>query len=62
MKSGSRSAGQRSKKQAIEEERTLLFLDESGFYLLPAVTRTYAPVGETPILHPTLSHDHLSVL
>jgi transposase len=40
----------------------LLFLDESGFYLLPAVTRTYAPVGKTPILHPTLSHDHLSVI
>jgi DDE superfamily endonuclease len=40
----------------------LLFLDESGFYLLPAVMRTSAPVGETPILHPTLSHDHLSVI
>lgn len=40
----------------------MLFLDESGFYLLPSVTRTYAPVGETPILHPTLSHDHLSVI
>jgi hypothetical protein len=40
----------------------VLFLDESGFYLLPAVTRTDAPVGETPILHPTLSHDHLSMI
>jgi transposase len=40
----------------------LLFLDESGFYLLPSVTRTDAPVGETPILHPTLSRDHLSVI
>jgi transposase len=37
-------------------------VDESGFYLLPAVTRTYAPVGETPILHHTLSRDHLSVI
>jgi transposase len=26
------------------------------------VVRTYAPVGETPILHHTLSHDHLSVI
>jgi transposase len=26
------------------------------------VTRTYAPVGETPILHHTLSRDHLSVI
>ena len=40
----------------------MLFLDESGFYLLPSVTRTDAPVGKTPILHPTLSHDHLSVI
>jgi hypothetical protein len=40
----------------------LLFIDESGFYLLPSVARTYAPVGETPILHHRLSHDHLSVI
>jgi transposase len=26
------------------------------------VVRTYAPVGETPILRHTLSHDHLSVI
>ncbi len=26
------------------------------------MVRTYAPVGETPILHHTLSHDHLSVI
>ena len=35
--------------------------DESGFYLLPSVVRTYAPVGETPLLRSKLSHDHLSV-
>lgn len=62
MTSGSRTAGRRLKKKAAKEDRTLLFLDESGFYLLPAVMRTYAPVGETPILHHTLSHDHLSVI
>lgn len=37
-------------------------MDESGFYLLPSVARTYAPRGETPILHHRLSHDHLSVI
>jgi transposase len=37
-------------------------VDESGFYLLPSVIRTYAPVGETLILHHTLSRDHLSVI
>src|SRR5690606_10375278 len=50
------------KKRAIEEGRTLLFVDESGFYLLPAVVRTYAPMGETPLLRSKLSHDHLSVI
>jgi transposase len=39
-----------------------LFADQSGFYLLPAVVRTYAPVGQTPILHEQLSRDHLSVM
>jgi hypothetical protein len=47
---------------ALEEERTPLCLDESGFYLPPAVVRTYAPVSETPILHHPLSHDYLSVI
>lgn len=39
-----------------------MFVDESGFYLLPAVVRTYAPVGETPILREHLSRDHLSAI
>jgi transposase len=29
---------------------------------LPTVVRTYAPVGQTPILHENLTHDHLSVI
>jgi transposase len=37
-------------------------VDQSGFYLLPAVVRTYAPIGRTPVLHEQLSHDHLSVM
>lgn len=39
-----------------------MFVDESGFYLLPAVVRTYAPVGKTPILREHLSRDHLSMI
>ncbi len=39
-----------------------MFVDQSGFYLLPAVVRTYAPVGRTPILRERLSRDHLSVM
>jgi transposase len=40
----------------------ILWLDESGFYLLPAVVRTYAPRGQTPVLRVPLSRDHLSVI
>lgn len=39
-----------------------MFCDQSGFYLLPAVVRTYAPVGQTPILKEHLSRDHLSAM
>ena len=39
-----------------------MFADQSGFYLLPRVVRTYAPVGRTPVLHEHLSRDHLSVM
>jgi transposase len=44
------------------ERRTLVFVDESGFYLLPGKVRTYAPKGETPILDEWQTHDHLSVM
>lgn len=40
-----------------------MFVDESGFfYLLPAVVRTYAPVGETSALCEHLSREHLSAI
>ena len=37
-------------------------MDESGFRPLPAVVRTYAPRGQTPILREWLTRDHLSVI
>jgi hypothetical protein len=46
-------------KRALKEGRTIVFCDQSGFYLLPMVVRTYAPVGRTPILHERLGRDHL---
>lgn len=49
-------------KKAEVEQRTLVVVDESAFYLLPAVVRTYAPTGETPILRAPCSYDHLSVI
>ena len=39
-----------------------MFVDQSGFYLLPTLVRTYAPVGQTPILHEKLTRDHLSAM
>jgi hypothetical protein len=49
-------------KRALKEGRTIVFADQSGFYLLPIVVRTYAPVGRTPVLHEHLSRDHLSAM
>ena len=39
-----------------------MFVDEAGFYLLPAVVATYAPVGETPVLRELFTRDHLSAI
>jgi transposase len=39
-----------------------VFVDEAGFYLLPAVVKTYAPQGQTPVLNVPLSWDHLSAI
>src|SRR5947209_4539563 len=40
----------------------LVFVDESGFYLLPGLVRTYAPQGLTPVLREKVTRDHLSVM
>ena len=40
----------------------MLWVDESGFYLLPMVLRTYAPRGQTPVLREFLTRDHLSAI
>src|SRR6266511_2253147 len=53
-------AGPSSK--AVSEQRTIVWVDESGFYLLAGAVRTYAPRGETPILRVPLTRDHLSVI
>jgi transposase len=49
-------------KAARKAGQTIVFTDESGFRLLPAVVRTYAPRGQTPVLNVPLSYDHLSVM
>jgi len=52
----------RLKTEAHRERRSLVFVDESGFYLLPGKARTYAPEAHTPILHEWQTRDHLSVM
>jgi transposase len=49
-------------KKAVAEGRTLVFVDQSGFYLLPGKVRTYPPVGQTPVIRAPLSRDHLSAM
>jgi transposase len=49
-------------KKAETEGYTIVFLDESGFYLLPMAVRTWAPRGQTPVLRYRLTHDHLSAI
>jgi len=49
------------KRRAEAEGRTIVFIDEAGFYLLPALVRTYARRGQRPLLRALLSRDHLSV-
>lgn len=48
--------------EAGRERRTLVFVDEAGFYLLPSVVKTYAPRARTPVLRAKLTRDHLSVM
>ena len=49
-------------RRARRERRVLVFEDESGFYLLPEVVRTYAPQTRTPVLREMQTRDHLSVM
>jgi transposase len=50
------------KHLARHQRRTLVFVDESGFYLLPGVVKTYGPRGKRPLLREWQSRDHLSTL
>lgn len=48
--------------EAKKQHRTVVFVDEAGFYLLPGVVRSYAPAAQTPVLRAKLTRDHLSVM
>jgi transposase len=49
-------------KKALEEGATIIWVDESAFYLLPHVVRTWAPRGQTPHLAVKHTKDHLSAI
>jgi transposase len=49
-------------RRAKRERRVLVFEDESGFYLLPGLVRTYAPEAQTPVIREKQTRDHLSVM
>ena len=51
-----------SKKGAAREGRTIVWVDESGFALLPAVVRSLAPRGHPPTLRFPVTREHLSVI
>jgi len=50
------------KRIATRQGRTLVFVDESGFYLLPSVVKTYGRRGRTPVVDEWQTRDHLSVM
>ena len=51
-----------AQKGALQEGRTIVWVDETGFYLLPGCVRTYARRGQTPVLHVRLTRDHLAAI
>jgi transposase len=51
-----------AQKKAEQEQRTIVFVDEAGFSLLPMIVRTYALRGQTPVLRVKLTRDHLSAI
>ncbi|MEK7993380.1 MAG: IS630 family transposase [Planctomycetota bacterium] len=50
------------KKNAARLAAHVVFVDESGFLLIPTVRRTWGPVGQTPILPYHYRHDRISAI
>ncbi len=51
-----------SKKNASRLAAHVVFVDESGFLLIPTVRKTWSPVGQTPILRHHYGHDRISAI
>jgi transposase len=52
----------RHQKKVQRLRAHLVFLDESGFLLIPNVRKTWAPRGETPLLWHRYRHDRISAI
>jgi transposase len=50
------------KKNAARLAAHLVFVDESGFLLIPSVHKTWSPVGQTPIVLHRYCHDRISAI
>jgi transposase len=50
------------KKNAARLAAHLVFIDESGFLLIPSVRKTWSPVGQTPIVLHRYRHDRISAI
>jgi transposase len=50
------------KKNATRLGAHLVFVDESGFLLIPSVRKTWAPRGHTPVLRYHYRRDRISVI
>ena len=60
---GSQTKSGRDGQQSFRElKRTLVFVDEAGFYLLPGVLKTDSPEGLTPMIPAWQTRDHQSVI
>ena len=58
---GARKPDRRLKK-AYEEGRVIVFIDESGIFERPTRIRTWAAVGETPVLQFHLNWKHVLII
>ena len=51
-----------TEKKALAGGRTILWADGSGFYLLPALLRAWAPAARTPVIRRKPAYEHLSAI
>jgi transposase len=51
-----------AQKKAVDEGQVIVWVDQSGFYLLPHHVRTWARPGQTPVLRVPLTRDHRSAI